>query len=119
MPLQGVFNLLTFFPGRCPGLGNDMPFQGGQLTPRLNIRTDNGCKFVGGGDNVYIVSCVHHLYSETNIRPKHAHPLPRRSFLLIGATQSTTFSPQNIIVNNQQLPRKVKFIHHIFAIILK
>ena len=58
MPLQGVFNLLTFSPGRCPGLGNDMPFQGGQLTPRLNIRTDNGCKFVGGGDNVYIVSIV-------------------------------------------------------------
>ena len=42
MPLQGVFNLLTFSPGRCPGLGNDMPFQGGQLTTRLNIRTDNG-----------------------------------------------------------------------------
>ena len=35
-----------------------MPFQGGQLTTRLNIRTDNGCIFVGGGDNVHIVSTL-------------------------------------------------------------
>ena len=65
MPLQGVFNLLTFSPGRCPGLGNDMPFQGGQLTPRLNIRTDNGCIFVGGGDNMHIVSTIEHRPPKT------------------------------------------------------
>ena len=105
LPLQGVFNLRTFSPGRCPGLGNDMSFQGIQITPHINLRADNGRTYIAGrtmrtSSLVYIISMV-----ERTSAPNTHIPYPGRGFLLIGATQSTTFSPQNTIINNQQLPR--------------